>query len=86
MTSNCFTELVEALQLRRRDSNVFEVLNGEAEFVIYVSYLEIYNECVFDLLEASPHKRKQRRALPLSEDKSGNVYIKCKEFNCQTVI
>jgi kinesin family protein 20 len=71
-----FSELTDALRLRNRDTSVFTVLNGEADFLVYVSYLEIYNECVYDLLEVSPRKRRQRRALPLSEDKSGNVYIK----------
>ena len=42
--------------------------------------LEICSECVYDLLEVSPHECQKRRALPLKEDKSVNAYIKCKKF------
>lgn len=76
--SGSFGELVEALQQRARQSNRFEVLDGESKFAVFVSYVEIYNECVYDLLEVPPRKRRERRALPLSEDKSGGIYVKCK--------
>ncbi|KAM9450534.1 kinesin-like protein KIF20A [Clarias gariepinus] len=47
------------------------------QFSIWVSFYEIYNEFVYDLLEPpmSLHTQK-RNTLRLSDDKHGNVYVK----------
>lgn len=47
------------------------------QFGIWVSFYEIYNEFVYDLLEppTSLHTQK-RNTLRLSDDKHGNVYVK----------
>nr|XP_061842977.1 kinesin-like protein KIF20A [Nerophis lumbriciformis]XP_061842979.1 kinesin-like protein KIF20A [Nerophis lumbriciformis]XP_061842980.1 kinesin-like protein KIF20A [Nerophis lumbriciformis] len=47
------------------------------QFSIWVSSYEIYNEFVYDLLDATPSlQMKKRIALRLSEDKHGNPYVK----------
>ncbi|XP_061890861.1 kinesin-like protein KIF20A [Entelurus aequoreus] len=47
------------------------------QFSIWVSSYEIYNEFVYDLLDATPSPQmKKRIALRLSEDKNGNPYVK----------
>ncbi|XP_019615501.1 PREDICTED: kinesin-like protein KIF20B isoform X1 [Branchiostoma belcheri] len=50
---------------------------GPVKFSIWVSFAEIYNEYIYDLLEAYPQgKNKRRPTLKLSEDKHGSIYIK----------
>lgn len=46
------------------------------KFAIWVSFGEIYNEQVFDLLEAVSKSRQKRSLLEMKEDKNGNPYIK----------
>ncbi|KAM7374276.1 hypothetical protein PAMP_006944 [Pampus punctatissimus] len=52
-------------------------LEEGVQFSIWVSFYEIYNEFVYDLLDAAPsmHPRK-RITLRLSDDKQGNPYVK----------
>lgn len=47
------------------------------QYSVWVSFYEIYNEFVYDLLEPpmSLHTHK-RNTLRLSDDKHGNVYVK----------
>lgn len=53
---------------------------GDAENIIYavfVSFAEIYNEYVYDLLEKMPTSKKNKRnPLMLGEDRNGSIYIK----------
>ena len=47
------------------------------QFSIWVSFYEIYNEFLYDLLEASPSQQLRKRVtLRLSDDKQGNPYVK----------
>ncbi|XP_013781294.1 kinesin-like protein KIF20B [Limulus polyphemus] len=48
---------------------------GNILFSVWISFAEIYNEYIFDLLEPLTQGRK-RSTLRLAEDKNGNVYIK----------
>ncbi|XP_076317117.1 uncharacterized protein LOC143229132 isoform X2 [Tachypleus tridentatus] len=48
---------------------------GNILFSVWISFAEIYNECIFDLLEPLTQGRK-RNTLRLAEDRNGNVYIK----------
>ncbi|XP_043276548.1 kinesin-related protein 4 [Venturia canescens] len=50
----------------------------DREFLLRVSYIEIYNEKINDLLD------KERIDLKINEDKSGQITVKCKEevVNC----
>ena len=48
------------------------------DFLVYVSYIEIYNEDIRDLLDKNPKKEGKNgyKALDLKEDKKGGVYVK----------
>ena len=46
-------------------------------FLVWVSFCEIYNEYIYDLLEPIPKKKNARRhALILRDDKNGSPYVK----------
>jgi len=48
-----------------------------SKYLIWLSFAEIYNEYVYDLLEMLPTGHNERRkSLKLSEDRTRNVYIK----------
>ncbi|XP_067085274.1 kinesin-like protein KIF20A [Osmerus mordax] len=54
-----------------------EDLEQDALFSVWVSFYEIYNEFLYDLLEAPPSQQLRKRAtLRLSDDKHGNPYVK----------
>lgn len=46
------------------------------KFSVWVSFCEIYNESIHDLLEALPSGANRRAALRLSQDVKGNAFIK----------
>ncbi|XP_019355928.2 kinesin-like protein KIF20A isoform X3 [Alligator mississippiensis] len=51
--------------------------SGDVQFSIWVSFFEIYNEQIYDLLEpALPGPNRKRQTLRLCEDPSGNPYVK----------
>ena len=59
------------------DTSVDVDAQGPIKFSIWVSFAEIYNEVIYDLLEPCPTgKGKKRTALKIGDDKSGNPYIK----------
>ncbi|NXL87836.1 KI20A protein, partial [Alectura lathami] len=50
---------------------------GDMQFSIWVSFFEIYNELIYDLLEpALPGQNRKRQTLRLCEDQTGNPYVK----------
>lgn len=52
-------------------------LEQGVQFSIWVSFYEIYNEFLYDLLDASPSLQPRKRVtLRLSDDKQGNTYVK----------
>lgn len=53
-------------------------LEAEAhtKFSVWVSFCEIYNENIHDLLEAVPSGAPRRTALRLSQDVKGNAFVK----------
>ncbi|XP_035290391.1 kinesin-like protein KIF20A isoform X1 [Anguilla anguilla] len=54
-----------------------EGLEDGVRFSVWVSFFEIYNEFLYDLLEAPPSLQPRKRAtLRLSDDRHGNPYIK----------
>lgn len=56
-----------------------EDLEEGAQFSVWVSFYEIYNEFLYDLLDAPPSLQFRKRAtLRLSDDKHGNPYVKGK--------
>lgn len=54
-----------------------EDLEEGVHFSVWVSFYEIYNEFLYDLLDAPPSLQFRKRAtLRLSDDKHGNPYVK----------
>lgn len=50
---------------------------GQILFSVWVSFAEIYNEQIFDLLQPLSKKKNARRpVLRLSDDRNGSPYIK----------
>ncbi|XP_047463814.1 kinesin-like protein KIF20A [Mugil cephalus] len=52
-------------------------LEEGVQFSIWVSFYEIYNEFLYDLLDTSPSQQPRKRVtLRLSDDRQGNAYVK----------
>ncbi|ERE81268.1 kinesin-like protein KIF20A-like protein [Cricetulus griseus] len=48
---------------------------ADIRFSVWISFFEIYNELLYDLLESPSHQHK-RQTLRLCEDQNGNPYVK----------
>lgn len=49
-------------------------------YAIFVSFAEIYNEYIYDLLEKMPTcKKNKRNPLMLGEDRNSAIYVKGKK-------
>lgn len=62
----------------------------DINYSVWISFAEIYNENIFDLLEKMPEpKRKgdkpKREVLKLAEDRNGSIYIKVNLIRSQIV-
>ena len=51
-------------------------LDADTKFSVWVSFCEIYNENIHDLLEAAPSGALKRTTLKLSQDIKGNSFVK----------
>nr|XP_057918684.1 kinesin-like protein KIF20B isoform X3 [Doryrhamphus excisus] len=51
-------------------------VEADTKFSVWVSFCEIYNESIHDLLEAMPSGAPRRTALRLSQDVKGNAFVK----------
>ncbi|XP_054654960.1 kinesin-like protein KIF20B isoform X2 [Dunckerocampus dactyliophorus] len=51
-------------------------VEADTKFSVWVSFCEIYNESIHDLLEATPSGAPRRTALRLSQDVKGNAFVK----------
>ncbi|KAL9968581.1 hypothetical protein ACROYT_G020690 [Oculina patagonica] len=59
------------------DTTINVDAQGPVKFSVWVSFAEIYNETIYDLLEPCPTgKGKKRTTLRLGDDTNGNPYIK----------
>ena len=59
------------------DTTIDVEAQGPVKFSVWVSFAEIYNEIIYDLLEPCPmEKGKKRTTLRLGDDTNGNPYIK----------
>ncbi|XP_048465123.1 kinesin-like protein KIF20B [Rhincodon typus] len=45
-------------------------------FSVWVSFCEIYNETLYDLLDLVPYKCQKRKVLRFAQDTKGNTYVK----------
>ncbi|XP_056140989.1 kinesin-like protein KIF20A [Lampris incognitus] len=80
-TSHIATQLEDSdsvcLELDSLSHSGGDDLEEEVRFSVWVSFYEIYNEFLYDLLEAPPSLQPRKRAtLRLSDDKQGNPYVK----------
>lgn len=51
-------------------------VEANTKFSVWVSFCEIYNENIHDLLEVVPGGALRRTALRLSQDVKGNAFVK----------
>ncbi|XP_041078953.1 kinesin-like protein KIF20A isoform X2 [Polyodon spathula] len=63
---------------RCKDPDVVEIRDeGCVQYSVWVSFFEIYNEFLYDLLDTVPsNQNRKRQTLRLCEDKYGNPYVK----------
>lgn len=71
-------EISTVVANRKREEATIEVKSqGQIRFSIWVSFVEIYNEQMYDLLVPVSKKKLDRRPiLQLRDDKHGNPYVK----------
>lgn len=71
-------EISTVVANRKREEATIEVKSqGQIRFSIWVSFVEIYNEQMYDLLVPVSKKKFERRPiLQLRDDKYGNPYVK----------
>ena len=73
-----YSSISDEVKERICDGTVLDTVSqGPVKFSIWVSFAEIYNEYVYDLLDPTPPgKGKKRPVLKLGDDKKGNPYVK----------
>ncbi|NXY87302.1 KI20A protein, partial [Alcedo cyanopectus] len=78
LTNHSDSSQTEELGPRWADLDHVSLTNTEGvQFSIWVSFFEIYNELIYDLLEpALPGQNRKRQTLRLCEDQTGNPYVK----------
>ncbi|NXG77811.1 KI20A protein, partial [Baryphthengus martii] len=78
LTNHSDSSQTEELGPRWADLDRISLTNaGDVQFSIWVSFFEIYNELIYDLLEpALPGQNRKRQTLRLCEDQTGNSYVK----------
>ena len=71
-------DIGEEVKVRVADSTTVNVASqGNVKFAMWVSFMEIYNEQMHDLLDLTPlGKGKRRPILKLGDDQKGNPYVK----------
>ena len=72
--------LEDVLESRDRDTSTVDVSGqGQIRFLVWVSFHEIYNEQIFDLLVPLAKKYDSKRpAMRICEDGVGRPYVKGK--------
>ncbi len=58
------------------NSSAVELEDNGHYYSVWVSYAEIYNEFIYDLLGDPPAKNRPRPVLKLQEDRNHNLFIK----------
>ncbi|KAM6056507.1 Kinesin-like KIF20A [Chlamydotis macqueenii] len=78
LTNHSDVSQTEELGPQWADFDRISLANAEdMQFSIWVSFFEIYNELIYDLLEPSlPGQNRKRQTLRLCEDQTGNPYVK----------
>ena len=72
------SDLFVGVENRVREETAVSVTDqGQVQFSVWVSFAEIYNEQIFDLLVPIPKNKNGRRpVLSIQDDKNGSPYIK----------
>ena len=62
----------------RAVSQVFQEIGSrfDNEYTVRVSYLEIYNELMFDLISSVPTSEQQGTAISIQDDAKGEIHVK----------
>ncbi|KAM9373207.1 kinesin-like protein KIF20A [Phaethornis superciliosus] len=78
LTNHSDISQIDELGPRWADLDRISLTNtGDVQFSIWVSFFEIYNELIYDLLEpALSGQNRKRQTLRLCEDQTGNPYVK----------
>lgn len=67
----------EEFQLQDQSNSSLDLQGMEdRQFAIFVSFAEIYNELIYDLLVETPAKGRRRPSLKISQDRHQNYFIK----------
>ncbi|XP_029313714.1 kinesin-like protein KIF20A [Cottoperca gobio] len=86
---SCSTTSLSSSSLSYDQTMLASNPSGEdgSQFALWVAFFEIYNECVYDLLQPSLcSKSKKRAALRVCDDGAGNAYVKdLRWINIQTL-
>lgn len=73
LTNHSIVKMFDCL----KNDGIASLDHGNVSYSVWVSYSEIYNECIYDLLIT--YSANQKRApLKLSLDQNKNVYVKSK--------
>lgn len=73
LTSNSLTKMFDLLN----DDRTASLDHGNVSYTVWVTYSEIYNESIYDLLVTYVPNQK-RTPLKLSLDQNKNVYVRGK--------
>ena len=78
LVTESLEEMLQEAEQRVREEAAIDVESqGQIRFSIWISFVELYNEYAYDLLEPLPKKKNARRTvLQLREDKNGIPYCK----------
>ncbi|XP_053571861.1 kinesin-like protein KIF20A [Bombina bombina] len=80
-SSNLYRNLSTSLERVSSKGSMCASLNGDEknahQFSAWVSFFEIYNEYIYDLLDQFPSSKNQKRnTLKICDDQSGSSYVK----------
>ena len=75
-------DIAEEIRSRIADTTSICVeKQGNVKFCVWVSFYEIYNEMIYDLLDLTPiGKGRKRVSLKLGDDANGKPYVKGENF------
>lgn len=71
--SNTFREMQKTLS---NDSPIDMSTEGDVVYGVWVSFAEVYNECIYDLLDPIVIRNRKRVPLKMSQDGDGNTFIR----------
>ena len=81
MSRDSLAAMFPMLTNRVKEDTLVDVKSDDLKYAIWISFAEIYNENIFDLLEKLPVAKRlgdkpKRNPLRLAEDKNGSIYIR----------